>query len=376
MSTSGPELDRGSHGRAAAENGAGDTVLGSSVGLDSGSLTERDGSDQQYWDQQYIVALEDASALVEVATGLDADGVTITNTWTGALTGLTARLDEAGARSLQELAGVVSVEPDAEMKLSGTQGGAPWSLDRIDQSALPLNGTYSYAESGAGVTAYVIDSGLRPTHAEFRGRVPYGTFWDFGDGLGYTDCHGHGTHVAASLGGATWGVAKAVSIVPIRVSQCSGTLSTSIVVEGINWAIQNHPYGVPAVMNLSLGGATSFVLDDAVGRAMNDGITVVVAAGNDANDSCYRSPGHVPAVITVAASDQRDNDSGLIQLRPMQRSLCTRREHHVGELRVRSWVAGHVRNVDGGAARDRRRGADLATNSFPDTRTGVAHNVC
>jgi subtilisin family serine protease len=278
----------------------GNTVLGSSpaASVQGRSVAE-----------QYIVTVEDSADLGDVKSDLVAEGAAITNTWDGAVSGLTAKLDDAAVSALEQRPDVIAVEPDHLLHASGTQTGAPWNLDRIDQRTLPLNGTYSVAETGRGVTAYVIDSGIRPTHTEFVGRVARGAYWDFGDGTGINDCNGHGTHVAGTVGGTTWGVAKEVTIVPVKVLQCTGSTTASILIEGINWVIADHQSGAPAVVNMSIGGRPSAAVDDAVNQLIADGITVVVAAGNDSAQTCSNSPARVPSAITVAASDQNDNEA-------------------------------------------------------------------
>ena len=145
----------------------------------------------------YIVDVADTAAFNDVMAGLALDDVVVTNTWDGAFTGLTALLPDGKVEALRNRPGVLSVETDQRIELSETQGNAPWNLDRLDQRSLPLTSTFSYGQTGAGVTAYVIDSGIRPTHVDFGGRrVNRGAYWDFGDGTSYLDCNGHGTHVA------------------------------------------------------------------------------------------------------------------------------------------------------------------------------------
>ncbi|MEY4392521.1 MAG: hypothetical protein RLZZ544_1230, partial [Actinomycetota bacterium] len=180
-----------------------------------------------------------------------------------------------------------------------------WGLDRIDQRNLPLDSLITRPNSGSGVTAYIIDTGILASHSQFGGRVVAG-YTAVSDGNGTTDCNGHGTHVAGTVGGATYGVANGVTLVPVRVLDCYGSGSTSGVVAGINWMIDNHAAGVPAVANLSLGGSYSATLNDAVARAVADGITMVVAAGNSNADACLSSPSSASAAITVAASTVSD----------------------------------------------------------------------
>ena len=187
---------------------------------------------------------------------------------------------------------------------AGTQGCATWGLDRIDQRALPLDTHFTPAGTGSGVTAYIVDTGMLMTHTEFTGRVRAG-YDEVDNDSDPTDCNGHGTHVAGTVGGTTYGVAKSVSLVPIRVLDCSGSGSTAGVIAGINWAITDHVSG-PAVLSMSLGGGSSKSMDDAVAAAVADGITVVVAAGNSNTDACTSSPAEEPTAITVAASDSSD----------------------------------------------------------------------
>jgi subtilisin family serine protease len=259
--------------------------------------------------EQFVVDVRDPQVLADVIADVGKHGVAVTNSWNGAVAGFSSSLDARTARRLRARDGVLSVEREGVIKLSGTQRGAPWNLDRIDQRSRRLNSVYSYRNTGRGVTAYVLDTGIRRTHAEFRGRIGPGAYFDFGDGTGITDCNGHGTHVAGTLGGTTWGVAKAVTIVPVKGFNCAGASSDPIVIGGINWIIRDHPFGQPAVANMSFGGRASPSVDRAVQKLIQDGVTVVVAAGNDAAPTCLQSPARVPAAITVAASTRGDDQA-------------------------------------------------------------------
>jgi hypothetical protein len=256
---------------------------------------------------RFVVSVEGEPALAAVRHRLARAGVEPDDVWSGALNGFSAQLDAAQLAELRARGDVVAVEP--ARRFEATQTNAPWGLDRIDQRSLPLDGTYSPTGTGAGVTAYVIDSGLWASHVEFAGRVPRGVYWDFGDGSNGWDCDGHGTHVAGTLGGATYGVAKQVQIVPVKVLDCDGGGPMEALLEGINWVIGDHAAGVPAVANISVGGPASGIVDSAVQAMIDDGITVVVAAGNDAAPSCNFTPARLGAAITVAASEIDDDDA-------------------------------------------------------------------
>jgi hypothetical protein len=258
---------------------------------------------------KFVVEVGDHAALERTLANLDRLGIEPLDVWDEGLYGFVVALDATDMAHVRSLPDVEQIGRDNVVTAAGTQSNPPWGLDRIDQRSLPLDAGYSSAQTGAGVKAYVIDTGLWISHVEFAGRVPYGAYWDFYDGSGVWDCNGHGTHVAGTVGGSTYGVAKGVSIVPVKVLSCNGVGSDSSVIAGIDWVIDDHLAGTPAVANLSLGGPPADVLDSAVQAMIDDGITVVIAAGNEAQPTCGVSPARVPAAITVAASEFDDDDA-------------------------------------------------------------------
>ncbi|GIW24406.1 S8 family peptidase [Meiothermus sp.] len=234
--------------------------------------------------------------------GLAADAQ-VQQVYTAALQGLAVRLSPENLAALRQDPRVDYLEADQVMSIDATQTGATWGLDRIDQRALPLSSTFTYSNTGSGVSAYIIDTGIRVSHSEFGGRASV-AYDAVGDGQNGNDCNGHGTHVAGTVGGAVYGVAKSVRLYAVRVLNCSGSGTNSGVIAGVDWVRQNARK--PAVANMSLGGGASSALDTAVNNAINAGITFALAAGNSNRNACNYSPARVAAGITVGATTSTD----------------------------------------------------------------------
>ncbi len=271
---------------------------------------------------EYIVVLrEEAAALAteaDMRSGVPmvetvandmarAHGARVQETFSHALRGFVVQADDRSLVRLLMDDRVAFIEENGKVSINQTtQPNATWGLDRIDQRDLPLNGTYTYDTTASNVYTYIVDTGVRPNHNEFGNRVLSG-FTAINDGRGSSDCNGHGTHVAGTVAGSVYGVAKAARIVPVRVLGCTGGGSNAGVIAGMDWIAANHVK--PAVANMSLGGGASTATDNAVTNMRNAGVTVVVAAGNENQNACNVSPARAASAITVGSTTTNDTRS-------------------------------------------------------------------
>jgi subtilisin family serine protease len=244
------------------------------------------------------IAAADADQLI-----LSTSSGRVKQVYANAIRGFSAEMSEDDAIALSNDPRVLFVEEDSIMEIVTTQTNATWGIDRIDQVARPLSTTYTYTSTGSGVNAYIIDTGIRITHTQFGGRASV-AFDAIGDGRNGIDCNGHGTHVSGTVGGLTYGVAKAVRLFAVRVLNCSGSGTTSGVIAGVDWVTAHHVS--PAVANMSLGGGVSTALDTAVRNSIASGVTYAIAAGNSNVNASNSSPARVGEAITVGASTIND----------------------------------------------------------------------
>ncbi len=256
---------------------------------------------------RYIVVFKNSvsNPAAEAANVMRGLGGQVLHTYSGALKGFAANLPNAALQGIRNNPNVDYVEQDQTVALKqvSPENQATWGLDRIDQADRPLSSQYYFNYTGAGINAFIIDTGIRPDHVEFTGRLLSG-YSVVTDSNGTSDCNGHGTHVAGTVGGTTWGVAKRVSLIPVRVLDCNGSGTWSGVIAGIDWVVASALR--PAVANMSLGGGVSSSVNAAVAGAVSKGVTMVVAAGNSNANACDYSPSGEPSAITVGATDSSD----------------------------------------------------------------------
>jgi subtilisin family serine protease len=275
---------------ACSEPGTGTATIETAAPLLSASANRIDG--------QYIVVLKEGANPRSVAA---VAGVEPGFVYAAALNGFSASLNAGQLNALRHNPNVAYVEEDQVMSLEATQSGATWGIDRIDQRNRPLSGTYTYTTTASNVTAYIIDTGVLPTHTQFGGRAS--SVYNSAGGSA-NDCNGHGTHVAGTVGGSTYGVAKGVRIRGVKVLNCAGSGTNSGIIAGVDWVRANAVK--PAVANMSLGGGFSSATNTAVNNLANSGVFVAVASGNSNANACNYSPASAANVTSVNASTSTD----------------------------------------------------------------------
>jgi subtilisin family serine protease len=254
---------------------------------------------------QYIVVFRNSVSDIsgEAQRLANAHGGTVSHVYRSALHGMALSLPDQAVAALRNEPSVALVEPDQVMSLVTTESNATWGIDRIDQHSLPLDQSYTYNADGSGVTVYIIDTGINFTHNEYVGRASTGID-EVTSGGTAADCNGHGSHVSGTVGGTTYGVAKNVQLVAVRVLNCQGSGTTAGVIAGIDWVTANKH--LPAAANMSLGGGFSSSLNQAVENSVAAGVVYAIAAGNSTADACLYSPASAPSAITVGATDSGD----------------------------------------------------------------------
>lgn len=270
---------------------------------DANLQTARMSQDGSLADSYIIVFKDDVTNIDdEINQASKKYGLNIKFKYKNAIKGFSAKLPAGALNGLMNNPNIAYIEQDQIMSANIIQTPVPsWGLDRIDQASLPLSGGFTYTADGTGVDAYIFDTGILLEHAEFGGRA-VGGFSSIGINTNWTDQNGHGTHVAGTVGGINYGVAKKINLIAVRVLDAAGSGTNSGVIAGIDWAIAHHVITKPAVGNMSLGGGASTAIDAAVNKAISDGIVMCVAAGNDGRSASNYSPARVTNAITVGAT--------------------------------------------------------------------------
>lgn len=280
-----------------------ETALIANAKRDANLQTARMTQDGSLTDSYIIVFKDDVTNIDdEINQASKKYGLNIKFKYKNAIKGFSAKLPAGALNGFMNNPNIAYIEQDQIMSANVIQTPVPsWGLDRIDQVSLPLSGGFTYTADGTGVDAYIFDTGILLEHAEFGGRA-VGGFSSIVSNTNWSDQNGHGTHVAGTVGGINYGVAKKIKLIAVRVLDAVGSGSTSGVVAGIDWAIAHHVITQPAVGNMSLGGGASTAIDAAVNKAISDGIIMCVAAGNDGRSASNYSPARVTNAITVGAT--------------------------------------------------------------------------